>query len=337
MAQVPLGQPWILNKMAYRRKSSSSRARKPTKRYGTRSAGKRKSSSKKRSYRKNPAMTRKRILNISSRKKRNTMMQYANTSAATTGTQAGESVTIGPGPLQVRGDKEYIGVWTPTAMDLSAGTGTNQVYDESLRTSSTCYIRGLSEAMRIETSSGLPWYWRRIVFKSRSLNWVNFSPNESSTTPPTQTNSSYPGLIESSTNGFERLYFNQYVNNAPQTISDWYSTLFKGEQNRDWSDTLTAPVDNSMVDLCSDKLMTIRSGNQSGTVKALKRWYPCNKNLYYADDESGISKTTRYFSVRDKRGMGDLHIVDIFKPGTGGGTADVLRLTSTATLYWHEK
>lgn len=281
-------------------------------------------------------MSRKRVLNISSRKKRNTMMQYANTSAATN-SGAGESVTIGPGPMQVRGDKEYIGIWTPTGMDLNAGTALNQVWDESLRTASTCYIRGVSEKMRIETSSGVPWYWRRIVFRARSDVWINFSLNESSTTPPTQTNSGAPGVLESSTNGFERLYFNQYVNNAPQTISDWYKNIFKGEQNRDWSDTLTAPVDNARVDISSDKLMTIRSGNQSGTVKALNRWYPCNKNLTYNDDESGIAKSTSYYSVRDKRGMGDLHIVDIFKPGTGGSTADVLRLTSTATLYWHER
>lgn len=281
-------------------------------------------------------MSRKRVLNISSRKKRNTMMQYANTSAATN-SGAGESVALGPGPLQVRGDKEYIGVWTPTGMDLYAGGTNNQVYEESLRTATACYMRGLSESLRIETSSGLPWYWRRIVFKARSDIWTTFSPNESSTTPPTQTNSGNPTILEANPNGFERLYFNQYVNNAPQTISDWYKAIFKGTQNRDWSDTLTAPLDNNIVDVASDKIMTIRSGNASGTVKAVKRWYPMNKNLYYADDESGTVKTSVYYSVRDKRGMGDYHIMDIFKPGTGGGTGDVLRLTSTATLYWHER
>lgn len=258
------------------------------------------------------------------------MLQYANTSSS-----GGGTVPIGPGAMFVAGNSQYIGVWTPTGMDLNSGANQeNSIVESSLRTSTTCFIKGVTENMRIETSSGLPWYWRRIIFTSKQGVWLTFNPNDAT---PNQTNSGSPTVIETSTNGWERLYFNQYTNNAPTTISDWQSTVFKGTQNRDWSDPLTAQIDTAQVDLRSDRLMTIRSGNASGTVKHIKRYYSVNKNLTYRDDESGTALTTNYFSVSDKRGMGDMHILDIFLPGTGATSTDILKLTSTSTLYWHEK
>nr|QVW56585.1 MAG: capsid protein [Gemykolovirus] len=307
---------------------------KPRRRYVRRRSGGRKKrtyvrSVKKRTYRKKGAMSKKRILNVTSRKKKNTMMQYANTSNVT-----GASVPIGPGPMLVNGANQYWGVFTPTAMDLTSGADVqNSIVDSSLRTSQTCFIRGFAENIRIETSTGLPWYWRRIVFTAKSAPWFNLSPNDT----PTQTNSGSTSSIESSTNGWERLYFNQFVNNAPDTISRMQREIFRGEQNRDWSDILTASIDTARVDLMSDRITVIKSGNQVGTNRAFKKFYQCNKNLVYNDDESGVVETTNAISVQDKRGMGNLHILDIFLPGTGGGTGDILKLTSTSTLYWHEK
>ena len=258
------------------------------------------------------------------------MLQYANTS-----TNSGASVTIGPGPMLVNGASQYVGIWTPTCMDLNNGTGNapNPVTDSSLRTAQTCFIRGLNENIRIETSTGLPWYWRRVVFCAKDSTWPLFSPNDT----PTQTNTGSTDALESSTNGWERLYFNQYVNNAPDTITRWQRVLFRGEQNRDWSDPITASIDTARVDLKSDKLVVIKSGNQSGTNRSFKLWYPANKNLTYADDESGVNESTSAYSVLDKWGMGNMHVLDMFIPGTGAGTGDQLKLTSTSTLYWHER
>ncbi|QCX35068.1 capsid protein [Blackfly genomovirus 6] len=315
--------------MARRSKYSSSRARRPIRR--TRRAKRRpRYAGRTRTRTYSRAMSNKKILNLTSRKKRNTMMQYANTSSS-----GGGTVPIGPGAMFVSGNNQYIGVWTPTGMDLnSAGSIENSITEQSLRTATTCFIKGLTENMRIETSSGVPWYWRRIIFTSKQNVWLQFSVNDAT---KNQSNDGNPGVLESSTNGWERLYFNQYINNAPATISDWQSIVFRGTQNRDWSDPLTAQIDTSQVDLRSDRLMTIRSGNASGTVKHIKRYYSVNKNLTYADDESGNAQVTNHFSVRDKRGMGDMHILDIFLPGTGATSTDILKLTSTSTLYWHEK
>lgn len=135
----------------------------------------------------------------------------------------------------------------------------------------------------------------------------------------------------------QRLYFNLTVNAANQTLAGIHAILFRGAVNQDWVDPQTAQVDTTRVDLISDKRMTIRSGNASGTVKDVTMWHPYNHNLVYDDDEAGAGETSMYLSVQDKRGNGDMLIYDLFTAGTGGTSSDVLQLTSTSTLYWHEK
>lgn len=274
-------------------------------------------------------MSTRALLNKTSRKKRNTMLQYANTS-----TVNGNSVTIGPGPLVVNGNAAVC-LFSPTAMDILNGSGSaGSITEQAVRTSTTAYMKGFSEHIRIQTSSGLPWFWRRITFCAKRPTIFNqFSPADLA---PTQRNSGNTSFVDT-TNGMERLYFNQVINNAGNTQNAWYSVLFKGENGKDWNDVLSAPVDTSRVDLKSDRSITIKSGNAAGTVRDFKFYYPMNKNLVYDDDESGDAQTSSYLSVQDKRGMGDYYILDFFFTGTGGATTDLLQLTSTSTMYWHEK
>lgn len=273
-------------------------------------------------------MSTRRLLNKTSRKKRNTMLQYANTSTIT-----GTSVPIGPGPLVVNGNA-CVCIFSPTAMDILNGSGSaGSITEQAVRTSTTAYMKGFSEHIRIQTSSGLPWFWRRITFCAKRPTVFNAFQSSDS---PTQTNSGNTSYIDT-TNGMERLYFNQVINSATNTMAAWYNLLFKGERNKDWTDVLTAVVDTSRVDLKSDRSVTIKSGNASGTVRDFKLYYPMNKNIVYDDDESGDATIPSYQSVQDKRGMGDFYILDFFYTGTGGTTNDLLQLTSTSTMYWHEK
>lgn len=274
-------------------------------------------------------MNRRSLLNITSRKKRNTMINYANTS-----TEDGGSVTIGPGPLLVSGTTGAACLFSPTAMDLYDSTGQQgDVAEVATRTATTCYMRGFSEKIRIQTSSGRPWFWRRIVFKAKRPTIYNsFQPGDT----PIQTNDGNPSFIDTN-NGMERLYFNLVINNSASTISAIYSQLFKGQSGKDWRDVLSAPVDTARVDLMSDTSRTITSGNQVGTVRDYNVFYPMNKNIVYDDDENGDTESTTYTSVQDKQGMGDCYILDLFYPGTGAVATDLLQLESTSTLYWHEK
>ncbi|AGU67666.1 capsid protein [Faeces associated gemycircularvirus 2] len=278
-------------------------------------------------YRKKGAMTKKRILNLTSTKKRNTMLQVANTSSVN-----GGPVTPGPGPYVVSDvNGSQYSVFMPTAQDLNDNNGAvNTISNQAQRTATTCFIKGFNERIRIQTSSGIPWFWRRICFRARNTTFFLYSTTDtpSSTTGPAYTETS---------NGMQRLYMNLTINQSGQTIGNILGVLFRGQTGIDWVDPQTASVDTTRVDLVFDKRYTIKSGNASGTVRDFNIWHRYGKNLVYDDDENGSTEATRYNSVNDKRGGGDLLIFDIFTPGTGAGTADLLQLTSTSTLYWHEK
>nr|QTZ83262.1 MAG: capsid protein [Gemycircularvirus] len=308
--------------MPYRRRAIYRRKRTPHRRYRAVSRKTR------RTYRKPVRrMSRRAILNATSRKKRNTMLTYVNT-----GSGNGSPVAPGVGTYVVAASNgTAISVFTPTAMDLLSGGNGNTIANEAQRTATTCYILGFSEKMRISTTSGLPWFWRRIVFLSRDPVFTQYNSADSPVYPA---NMSY---IDTTTNGMQRAFINQSINGANTTLFRVQDLLFKGTVNNDWVDAQTAPVDTRRVKLISDRRMTIKSGNQVGTVKDLKGFYPYRHNLVYDDDENGDKDFTNYLSVTDNAGNGNMHIIDFFTPLPGGTSADQLQLNTTSTLYWHEK
>lgn len=252
------------------------------------------------------------------------MLGWSNTTAT------GASSSILLQPLTVAGTTGAVVLWSPTAQDLTDGTSAlGTVAEQAQRTATTCFMRGLSERVRIQTSSGLPFFWRRICFCSRSLVFQQAATSDS------PTNGVQPYLDTSQ--GIQRYALNQTINVNPATLANQQAIIFKGQAGVDWTDTITAPVDTNRVSLKSDKTYTIRSGNANGTVRELKNWYPMNKNVVYDDDENGSGESTSYFSVTDNRGMGNFYIYDIIQAGYGASSSDFLSATFTDTLYWHER
>lgn len=253
------------------------------------------------------------------------MLSFSNTNGN------GASQPIQASSLNVSGAQAAYVVWTPTARQLvQFGGASNTVVQEAARTSTTCYMRGLKENIRVQTSTGVPWLWRRICFRVRGVNAFNSAASKDTPTQPYAVNYETP-------NGYQRLAFNQSINNQPNSINDQLALLFKGSQGVDWNDSMTAPVDTRRVDLCYDKYRRISSGNNSGVLRDYKLWFPMNKNIVYGDDELGEVEVSNPYSVSDKRGMGDYYVVDILQPGYGGTSADVLTMSFEASLYWHEK
>lgn len=270
-------------------------------------------------------MSRKGLLNVTSRKKRNTMLSWSNTNSNT-----GATITTAQLPVTVNGSSGYRGVWIATAQDLNDQNGTiARVTQEASRTATICYMRGLSEHIRIQTSSAVPWFWRRICFTYKGAELRTISSLDS----PTQTSYEYTDT----SNGIQRLGFNQNINGMSNTINNHDAIIFKGAKGVDWNDYIVAPLDNRLVTVKFDKTWTLKSGNQSGTVKEVKLWHPMNRNLMYADDESGDSEVTSYFSAGSKIGMGDYYVMDIMTPGATGTSTDLLQFVPTSTLYWHER
>lgn len=219
-------------------------------------------------------------------------------------------------------------MWVPTARDLIIGDQLAPISNESARTSTTCYMRGLSEKLRIQSSSGLPWFHRRICFTYKGID--PFQRQYAGDTGG-------PQIQLENTNGFTRLFFNAQVNNTPNWNNNVNALIFKGAQGVDWSDIITAPTDTRRITVKFDKTWTYRSGNANGMVRETKLYHPMNKNLVYGDDEAGTSESTNMYSVDSKAGMGDYYVVDMIVSGSGGTSSDLLRIDSTATLYWHEK
>lgn len=220
-------------------------------------------------------------------------------------------------------------LWMATAMDLNTGSGLNTVSQESLRTATSCYMRGLSEHLRISTSTGLPWFHRRICFTSKDYAFYATASGDTPTITPFDS-------VETS-NGWQRLFLNQYINSMSQTRATMEAIIFKGTFQKDWTDVLIAPVDSKRVTVKFDKTWTIKSGNTVGTVAERKLWHPMNATLVYDDDEDGVNQASSRYSTKSKTGMGDYYVYDIFTPLGGATSADILTVSANSTLYWHEK
>lgn len=249
------------------------------------------------------------------------MLGFSNTDPV------GVSRTLAAGPLVVTGATGSVTLWNATARDLYTAGNLNTIVDVAARTSTTCYMVGLSERLRIQTSSGLPWFWRRICFTIKGI----FPPNSSSS--PTNPEKYYTD----STIGISRTWLNLNINNSAGALGSIQNILFKGAQGKDWDDYLTAIVDNTRVTLKYDKTVTFKSGNANGTVSEKKLWHPMRSNLVYDDDENGDSELTSYVSTDAKAGMGDYLVLDLILPGRGGTASDLMEIKSTTSLYWHEK
>lgn len=249
------------------------------------------------------------------------MLTYSNTTA--TGSPQAPAL----GVAYVAGNTTGRFLWQATAMDLNDNAGNpNLRINQAQRTSTVCYMKGLSEHIRIQTSSGVPWFHRRICFTFRGLNpFRNTVATEVS-----------PVKIETS-NGWQRLFNNIGVDSAAQTLAAREAYLFRGEIQRDWNDPIIAPTDPTRVDVKFDKTWTLKSGNQSGTVYERKLYHPMNQNLVYDDDEAGNVETTVDFSVNSKQGLGDYYVYDIISAGLGASATDLAAIYANSTLYWHEK
>lgn len=308
--------------MPYRRSSRRPRVKRRAVRRRLRSRVTRRS----RPIRRRRTMTRKRILNVTSHKRSDAMLTFSNT--LPTGAVNATSINA----LYVLGNRTAFSLWCATARTLGNAAQSTPVFaDDSDRMSQTCYMRGLKENVNIQTNSGLPWQWRRICFKIRGglAGFYTTVPSDS----PTQ---AWQPYADSSV-GMGRLWFDENLNTQPATLTQQQAYIFKGQANQDWQGLITAPLDTTRIDVAYDRTINIASGNTVGTLREHKLWHPMNKNLCYNDDEQGITQAGSYFSVPDKRGMGDYFICDIFQPASFGTNQDILAVSSNSRLYWHEK
>lgn len=274
-------------------------------------------------------MSKKRILNTTSTKKRDNMLCFTNsTSASQSGSATySQSAAVVNGGISDASVAAFI--WCATARQNAAAIGAPVTgkFAQSTRTATSCYMVGLSEKIEVQCNTGMPWQWRRVCFTMRGAYAVT----------PVTTPGSAIALAQLTSNGYVRV-MNQIPGNPGQDpMYSFFVRLFRGDVSSDWNDPMTAPLDNTRLDIKYDKTVTLSSGNEDGFIRTYKRWHPMRKNLVYDDDESGGNMVASSFSVDGKAGMGDYYVVDLFRARQGSATTDQLTVRPEATLYWHEK
>ncbi|UPW41825.1 capsid protein [Peromfec virus RodF5_34] len=299
---------------------------------GKRRSAPRRSYAKKRSTFRSKKMSKKRILNITSEKKRDTMLNWTNSSAAT---QVGGATYVTDPAIVTGGtssNQAATFLWCATARDNTVNS-TNNIgtkFASSTRTSSSPYMVGLKESIEIQCNTGMPWQWRRICFTMKGLPLV---PNS------TVSGNIFSAAMETS-NGWTRVMNQVLGNSGADPMYTLYAVLFKGQVNSDWTDPFTAATDNNRVTIKYDKTITLASGNEDGFIRRYDRWHPMRKTLVYDDDETGNLNTAMNAAIRSvegKAGMGDYYVMDMFRARQGSAATDQLSVRPEATLYWHEK
>lgn len=272
-------------------------------------------------------MTKKRILNVTSIKKRDTMLTYTNSSSSS---QVGGTTYAANVPAIITGGQGFNGaaafLWCATTRDNTTSStavvkGTK--FDASTRTSSTPYMIGLKEAIEIQVSTGMPWQWRRICFTTKGS--LGLTQNAGF------------ALSTETSNGYVRVVNQVSGNPGDGEQYILFERLFRGQYTEDWNDVMTAKIDNTRVTVKYDKTCTLASGNEDGFIRKYNRWHDMHKTLVYNDDERGGSTVAQSFSTIGKAGMGDYYVLDLFRARTGAQSSDLLSFRPESTLYWHEK
>lgn len=279
-------------------------------------------------YRRNRRFTRKKLLNITSEKKRDKMLTWTNTTAA----NPVGSTTYASTPAILKGASGlnvYCFPFCATARDNTIGTDATtgragNKYDTSTRTSSSPYMVGLKENIEIQVPDGMPWQWRRICF--------TYKGGETMAGALPASNQGYAPAREISVGWVRILNSLGAVDQAT-----FFGVIFQGVNIVDWADPMTAKLDNERITVKYDKTCTIASGNEEGVIRQYKKWHGMRKTLQYYDDEQGGTVIPSFFSTLGNSGMGDYWVVDLFKPRMGASASNNLSFNCESTLYWHER
>lgn len=285
---------------------------------------------------------KKAVLNTTSTKKRDVMLAVSNTTPLGQPQLGNEGFRTGP--IYVRGGPTdglsnvngAVFVWSPTQRPINDNT-----VSENTRSTRDVYHKGFRERMRVESSSATPWIWRRIVVETKEDDFRYDAANEDfPNRPPRGYLPWYQGP-----GGISRLWYNQYGNRElpsdtriDEVINAVTDRLFEGQQGTDWTDTLDAKPDRDRYTVRYDRKFTLSSHNDEGFVRKLNFYHPFESTMYYDHDEAGGGTGNQsVVCTQSKKGMGNIYIIDIIEGGFSSDDTDILRISSEAVTYWHER
>lgn len=271
-------------------------------------------------------MTRKRILNITTHKKKDNLL----TAHQLTGGEFEDGPQF---VIPSAGLTNYVYVFSPTMRWQSR---IQEKFDQdNQRANNDTFASGFKERIRFITSDGNPWVWRRICFSyyDAEADFKFFDTSD-------DTEHDYPPFHYNVTNGYRRLW--QRINGPAPSIKEiavrdhLYEHVFAGTRNVDWSSEISAPTNSRAVKIWYDKTTRIVSGNELSTIRNVTRWHPIKKRLIYQNRDQGGAEENNYLSQTSRSSMGDYIVMDIFH-GSPADSNVQLSIGSDATYYWHER
>jgi hypothetical protein len=197
------------------------------------------------------------------------------------------------------------------------------------RTASAVWLKGISETITFIPNDGSTWIWRRYIlrFKDRYTSTAFLGNYGAETTSGALTgrkwrNFAVASSVEAYNTEYDRFQEQNYL----------------GVKTTDWSNQINAKLDNTKFDILYDKRTHLRSGNQAGAPRVIKRYHPLNCSLRYDDEENGTDLTVSPVSVTSKLGKGNIFIFDLFTcPAPINASTSSLAMGSNMTMYWHER
>lgn len=275
--------------------------------------------------------SRKRLLNVTSRKKRDNMMAVSYLSPF--GSSAAGGVVVNAS------DRFWVFGWIATARTNYVNrtlTSRGSIFDTPTRTSSNPYMVGLREKIRIETSTGRPFVWRRVCFTFKGTGLI-YDQDPGTAFPNVQSFWFHDGGVAGMMRSLTRLKGGTFPPTETNIYDQLKFALFRGTDGTDWDNPVTAPTNNQRIKIMYDRTRTIRSGNEEGNMTVARLWHPMRKTLTFDDLETGGEEFASFLSTPGRYGMGDYYVIDIFDTGVGGSGDDQLSFVPESTLYWHEK
>ncbi|AGU67656.1 capsid protein [Mallard associated gemycircularvirus 1] len=277
--------------------------------------------------RRRTGVSRKRILNITSTKKADHMI---NANKDDPVTPVNPLSGLGPTIVNPANGVTQCYAWIATARDNTNTPGVPAGgVDDSSRTADVCYMRGLKERIGLESSSNLPFQWRRICFTFKGQEILR--DRTSTAVGSLYQEAAPPGWMRTTTHIQGLNVTSNFVYDNLETI------LFRGVKNLDWFDEMNAQVDRYRVDLKYDRIRSFQSGNDVGLLRKINMWHPMNKNLEYNSDESAGGRLESVLSSNTKGSMGDYYVIDYFRFSAFATINDAIAFTPEACLYWHER
>lgn len=271
------------------------------------------------------------MINMLSKKKRDIML-----SAAASGNNPAPDATLSGNTIRILANtvsSSFLsGIHTFVFCPAQRYLVPNNADFVAARTSTRPYYTGIAERYTLVPNDASLWWHRRVVFASKTLyaeavtglagNGVIAAQSSATTT----TQRKFRDMSSDAGASYSTL--------ATALVTD----MFAGIYTTDWNDPMRAKLDRARITVLSDRLTTVKSGNDSSCPRICRHYTSINKTVVYQDEENGVTMSVSPFSVTSKSGLGNIYVMDFFEcPAPIGTTTSSLYVSSEQTLYWHEK